>query len=103
VDKYGAVVSDNDPVLCVEAPRVVDGSGRDKDGSGPAEEKITASSARIGPTTASAIPASALEVLASDEAIVGVALVTCVHQLTGNGALKVFAKSNSLVVLNLSI
>jgi hypothetical protein len=83
MDKSGAVAADDDSGSCGEAPRVMYGSRRGRDGGGTTDGKIPASPTRIGPTTAGAFPVAALEVPASDEAAIAIALFARARELTG--------------------
>jgi hypothetical protein len=78
----------------------VDGIGRDTEW-GVAGEKIPSRSARVASTKTGAFPAVALEVPASDETDVGIALGTQALHLTSDGALRAFPKSKLLAVPNI--
>jgi hypothetical protein len=76
MEKSGVVAADDDPEACDEAPGVVDESHRGSDAGSPSGGKMPAKSARVVPMKACALPATALEVPASDETIVVLAFVT---------------------------
>jgi hypothetical protein len=60
--KSGSVAVDEDPGSCDEAPGVIEGTCRGRDGGAAAREKISARSTRLGPERTDAFPAVALEV-----------------------------------------
>jgi hypothetical protein len=103
VDKSGVVAADDNLGLSTEPPGIIGGIVHSTEGARAAGGKISSRSARVAPTKTGAFPAAVLEVMASDETVIGVALDTWALQLNGDGALRALAKSKSLPVPNIGI